>query len=55
MSEVLEQRNYNLDFWAEAIGMRRLPGESNDDLSDRLKKAFGFTEEALTVLIKGNI
>lgn len=35
------QRNYDLDFYAECIGLKRLPNESDDDLSDRLKKAFG--------------
>lgn len=39
----------DLDFWIEAIGDKRKPGESDDDLSDRLKKAFGFTPENFMV------
>lgn len=46
------QKNTDLDFWAEAIGEKRRGGECDDDLSDRLKAAFGFSEECFRVCVK---
>lgn len=46
-----QQKSINLenDFWAEAVGLKREPGESDESLVQRINIAFGFTPESFYV------